>query len=127
MPNEVSVHAQEYDLAGTLFEDESFGTDDEEEDIKPEWDVGNRESGQNQTLTRFRKVTEDLHGCLDQTLGLTWKLGKESLQAGGQADLRHFISQEKFLGEEIGTVSIKKRNLFQDGAVKTNLSLEGTD
>ncbi|XP_037539837.1 nuclear envelope integral membrane protein 1 [Nematolebias whitei] len=36
MPNEVSVHAQEYDLAGTLFEDESFGTDDEEEDVKPE-------------------------------------------------------------------------------------------
>lgn len=35
MPNEVSVHAQEYDFGGSLFEDEFFDTDDEEDDIKP--------------------------------------------------------------------------------------------
>lgn len=36
MPNEVSVHAQEYDLGGSFFEDEIFNTDDEEDyEIKP--------------------------------------------------------------------------------------------
>nr|XP_046253749.1 nuclear envelope integral membrane protein 1 [Scatophagus argus] len=39
MPNEVSVHVQEYGFGGSFFEDEFFDTDDEEEDdhmIKPE-------------------------------------------------------------------------------------------
>lgn len=31
MPNEVSVHAQEYGLGGSLFEDELFCTDEEDE------------------------------------------------------------------------------------------------
>ncbi|KAB5546097.1 hypothetical protein PHYPO_G00068230 [Pangasianodon hypophthalmus] len=31
MPNEVSVHAQEYDLGGSLFEDDLFSTDEEDE------------------------------------------------------------------------------------------------
>lgn len=31
MPNEVSVHAQEYGLGGSLFEDELFSTDEEDE------------------------------------------------------------------------------------------------
>ncbi|XP_028266522.1 nuclear envelope integral membrane protein 1 [Parambassis ranga] len=35
MPNEVSVHAQEYGFGGSFFEDELFDTDDEEDDIKP--------------------------------------------------------------------------------------------
>ncbi|KAM9351029.1 nuclear envelope integral membrane protein 1 [Symphorus nematophorus] len=38
MPNEVSVHVQEYGFGGSFFEDEFFDTDDEEEeedDIKP--------------------------------------------------------------------------------------------
>ncbi|XP_042347845.1 nuclear envelope integral membrane protein 1 [Plectropomus leopardus] len=35
MPNEVSVHAQEYGFGGSFFEDEFFDTDDEEDDIKP--------------------------------------------------------------------------------------------
>uniref|UniRef100_A0A4W6FAU2 Nuclear envelope integral membrane protein 1 n=1 Tax=Lates calcarifer TaxID=8187 RepID=A0A4W6FAU2_LATCA len=39
MPNEVSVHAQEYGFGGSFFEDEFFDTDDEEEeadeDMKP--------------------------------------------------------------------------------------------
>ncbi|XP_013871685.1 nuclear envelope integral membrane protein 1 [Austrofundulus limnaeus] len=35
MPNEVSVHAQEYGLAGLWFDDESFDTDDEQDDDKP--------------------------------------------------------------------------------------------
>ncbi|XP_058499940.1 nuclear envelope integral membrane protein 1 [Solea solea] len=37
MPNEVSVHAQEYGFGGSFFEDEFFDTDDddEEEDLKP--------------------------------------------------------------------------------------------
>uniref|UniRef100_A0A3Q2NZK6 Nuclear envelope integral membrane protein 1 n=1 Tax=Fundulus heteroclitus TaxID=8078 RepID=A0A3Q2NZK6_FUNHE len=36
MPNEVSVHAQEYDFGGSLFEEEFFDTDDEdEEELKP--------------------------------------------------------------------------------------------
>ncbi|MED6275552.1 hypothetical protein CHARACLAT_027684, partial [Characodon lateralis] len=37
MPNEVSVHAQEYGFGGTFFEDEFFDTDDEdeEEEVKP--------------------------------------------------------------------------------------------
>lgn len=44
MPNEVSVHAQEYGFGGSFFEDEFFDTDDEEEeDFKPdmqgEWDI----------------------------------------------------------------------------------------
>uniref|UniRef100_A0A1A8G0G6 Transmembrane protein 194A n=1 Tax=Nothobranchius korthausae TaxID=1143690 RepID=A0A1A8G0G6_9TELE len=34
MPNEASVHAQEYGLGGSFFEDELFDTDDEEEDVK---------------------------------------------------------------------------------------------
>lgn len=42
MPNEVSVHAQEYGFGGSFFEDEFFDTDDEEDDIEPpndpEWD-----------------------------------------------------------------------------------------
>lgn len=43
MPNEVSVHAQEYGFGGSFFEDEFFDTDDEEEEdlkplMKPEWD-----------------------------------------------------------------------------------------
>ncbi|XP_068604798.1 nuclear envelope integral membrane protein 1 isoform X2 [Brachionichthys hirsutus] len=41
MPNEVSVHVQEYGFGGSFFEDEFFNTDDEEEDdttslMKPE-------------------------------------------------------------------------------------------
>ncbi|AWP10212.1 putative transmembrane protein 194A-like [Scophthalmus maximus] len=42
MPNEVSVHAQEYGFGGSFFEDEFFDTDDEEDDnnmtplMKPE-------------------------------------------------------------------------------------------
>ncbi|XP_029911517.1 nuclear envelope integral membrane protein 1 [Myripristis murdjan] len=37
MPNEVSVHAQEYGFGGSFFEDEFFDTDDEgEEDFKPD-------------------------------------------------------------------------------------------
>ncbi|XP_070824947.1 nuclear envelope integral membrane protein 1 [Chaetodon trifascialis] len=35
MPNEVSVHVQEYGFGGSFFEDEFFDTDDEEEDMKP--------------------------------------------------------------------------------------------
>uniref|UniRef100_A0A3P8X3T0 Nuclear envelope integral membrane protein 1 n=1 Tax=Cynoglossus semilaevis TaxID=244447 RepID=A0A3P8X3T0_CYNSE len=36
MPNEVSVHAQEYGFGGTFYEDELFDTDDEEdEELKP--------------------------------------------------------------------------------------------
>ncbi|KAG7221727.1 hypothetical protein INR49_000094 [Caranx melampygus] len=35
MPNEVSVHAQEYGFGGSFFEDEFFDTDDEEEDMMP--------------------------------------------------------------------------------------------
>uniref|UniRef100_A0A673CRB0 Nuclear envelope integral membrane protein 1 n=1 Tax=Sphaeramia orbicularis TaxID=375764 RepID=A0A673CRB0_9TELE len=35
MPNEVSVHAQEYGFGGSFFEDELFDTDDEDDDIKP--------------------------------------------------------------------------------------------
>ncbi|XP_049921861.1 nuclear envelope integral membrane protein 1 [Epinephelus moara] len=35
MSNEVSVHAQEYGLGGSFFEDEFFDTDDEEDDLKP--------------------------------------------------------------------------------------------
>ncbi|XP_026224176.1 nuclear envelope integral membrane protein 1 isoform X1 [Anabas testudineus] len=35
MPNEVSVHAQEYGFGGSFFEDEFFDTDDEEDDMKP--------------------------------------------------------------------------------------------
>lgn len=38
MPNEVSVHAQEYGFGGSFFEDELFDTEDEEDvedDIKP--------------------------------------------------------------------------------------------
>lgn len=46
MPNEVSVHVQEYGFGGSFFEDEFFDTDDEEDDyeeeikpmMKPEWD-----------------------------------------------------------------------------------------
>lgn len=43
MPNEVSVHAQEYGFGGSFFEDELFDTDDEDDDdivpvMKPEWD-----------------------------------------------------------------------------------------
>lgn len=42
MPNEVSVHVQEYGFGGSFFEDEFFDTDDEEDEIKPmmkpEWD-----------------------------------------------------------------------------------------
>lgn len=46
MPNEVSVHVQEYGFGGSFFEDEFFDTDDDEEEedqIKPvmtddEWD-----------------------------------------------------------------------------------------
>ncbi|XP_068997163.1 nuclear envelope integral membrane protein 1 isoform X1 [Embiotoca jacksoni] len=34
MPNEVSVHAQEYGFGGSFFEDEFFDTDDEEDDLK---------------------------------------------------------------------------------------------
>lgn len=35
MPNEVSVHVQEYGFGGSFFEDEFFDTDDEEDDMKP--------------------------------------------------------------------------------------------
>ncbi|XP_041801019.1 nuclear envelope integral membrane protein 1-like isoform X2 [Chelmon rostratus] len=35
MPNEVSVHVQEYGFGGSFFEDELFDTDDEEDDMKP--------------------------------------------------------------------------------------------
>ncbi|XP_073326549.1 nuclear envelope integral membrane protein 1 [Pagrus major] len=35
MPNEVSVHVQEYGFGGSFFEDEFFDTDDEEDEIKP--------------------------------------------------------------------------------------------
>ncbi|XP_022062066.1 nuclear envelope integral membrane protein 1 [Acanthochromis polyacanthus] len=35
MPNEASVHAQEYGFGGSFFEDEFFDTDDEEEDFVP--------------------------------------------------------------------------------------------
>lgn len=37
MPNEVSVHVQEYGFGGSFFEDEFFDTDDDEEEdeIKP--------------------------------------------------------------------------------------------
>ncbi|XP_056130722.1 nuclear envelope integral membrane protein 1 [Lampris incognitus] len=34
MPNEVSVHAQEYDFGGSFFEDELYATDEDEEDLK---------------------------------------------------------------------------------------------
>lgn len=34
MSNEVSVHAQEYGFGDSLFEDEFFDTDDEDEDLK---------------------------------------------------------------------------------------------
>lgn len=43
MPNEVSVHVQEYGFGGSFFEDEFFDTDDDEEEdnikpmMKPEW------------------------------------------------------------------------------------------
>lgn len=32
MPNEVSVHVQEYGFGGSLFEDDFFDTDDDDED-----------------------------------------------------------------------------------------------
>lgn len=32
MPNEVSIHAQEYGLGGSFFEEELFATDEDEED-----------------------------------------------------------------------------------------------
>ncbi|XP_070695938.1 nuclear envelope integral membrane protein 1 isoform X1 [Pempheris klunzingeri] len=35
MPNEVSVHVQEYGFGGSFFEDEFFDTDDEEDNFKP--------------------------------------------------------------------------------------------
>lgn len=43
MPNEVSVHAQEYGFGGTFYEDELFDTDDEEDEelkplMRPEWE-----------------------------------------------------------------------------------------
>lgn len=37
--NEVSVHAQEYGLGGSFFEDELFDTDDEEDELKPTMDA----------------------------------------------------------------------------------------
>lgn len=43
MPNEVSVHVQEYGFGGSFFEDEFFDTDDDEDEdnikpmMKPEW------------------------------------------------------------------------------------------
>lgn len=46
MPNEVSVHAQEYGFGGSFFEDELFNTDDEDEEeelkpmMNPKWDGG---------------------------------------------------------------------------------------
>lgn len=33
MPNEASVHAQEYGFGGSFFEDEFFDTDDEDNDL----------------------------------------------------------------------------------------------
>lgn len=36
MPNEVSIHTQEYGFGGTFFEDELFDTDDEDEEEKLE-------------------------------------------------------------------------------------------
>lgn len=39
MSNEVSVHAQEYGLGGSFFEDELFDTDDEEDELKPTMDA----------------------------------------------------------------------------------------
>lgn len=55
MPNEVSVHAQEYGLASSLFEDELFSTDEEdegeawetEEDEKPGVSLPQRNSERN--------------------------------------------------------------------------------
>lgn len=36
IPNEASMHAQEYGLGGSFFEEEFFGTDDEDEEVKPQ-------------------------------------------------------------------------------------------
>lgn len=78
MPNEVSVHAQEYGLAGTLFDEEFFDTDDEEEEDMPsakqEWDDRTGVSSKPKLLMPFRKVMDNPRGCLNQMSGLMWEL-----------------------------------------------------
>lgn len=78
MPNEVSVHAQEYGLAGLLFDDESFDTDDDEEEdekpsVKQEWGDRTGVGSKPNLLMPFKKVKDDPRGCLNQISGLMWK------------------------------------------------------
>lgn len=61
MPNEASVHAQEYGFGGPFFEDELFDTDDEEDYMdmkpmmKPEWGGSVLKKKKKTTVIAFQK------------------------------------------------------------------------